>query len=555
MASVQLNDLLPNKKYRIQIRAKNEFSQYSPWSEVVEFTTPTIDENATDPYDLVSLFRTQVGDLSQSSIGGLIKSANFDGTIGSNGNITIGSEGTTGWAIDAAGYAVFNNVLARGNIEASSGTVGGWTIGSTSIYNQVGLNKTTLSTITSDSATQYAFEISHNMSPSLSYPYAYLKIGQYYGTYTDQNWSTVSAALPWIAIGSRAASVNSERNLYVWSVTPDSRSDTYLAGAPSIEFDDLNGSTAGFIGSYVDKTLSLESNTGDSYVSVSYDDNTAISARGGYPVNTYNRLYTSHAFNQSAYHAELDYGSYSANALDIKLARTSSSSYDYISLYADYDATNDLVFKLRGDGRISTDYGSGVVTGGADYAEYFEWEDGNPNNEDRVGHVVVINSNKKIEKFNSNVHDVSKILGVVSANPAFIGNASDLNWQSKYLTDEWGRLLWEEYSIVQWYGEPLGINDTKRKLVSYHTDRIPDNVTIPEEHQVVTVDDNGNTLMRKVLNPEYNSELEYISRENRKEWAVIGLLGILRVRPDQYKPSNWVKIRDISSNVEEWFIK
>ena len=41
------------------------------------------------------------------------------------------------------------------------------------------------------------------------------------------------------------------------------------------------------------------------------------------------------------------------------------------------------------DGRIYSDYGASV-TSGADYAESFEWADGNPNNEDRVGYSVVI---------------------------------------------------------------------------------------------------------------------------------------------------------------------
>ena len=51
-----------------------------------------------------------------------------------------------------------------------------------------------------------------------------------------------------------------------------------------------------------------------------------------------------------------------------------------------------------------------VSSGGADYAEYFEWEDGNINNDDRRGYFVTI-SNEKIKIARTNDY----ILGVVSA--------------------------------------------------------------------------------------------------------------------------------------------
>lgn len=75
--------------------------------------------------DLFLLYNTSVGDPSATvSNSGLLKSSNFDGTLGAGGNIVPGSEGNTGWAIDYAGYGVFNNVFVRGNITAASGTIG-----------------------------------------------------------------------------------------------------------------------------------------------------------------------------------------------------------------------------------------------------------------------------------------------------------------------------------------------------------------------------------------------------------------------------------------------
>lgn len=61
-------------------------------------------------------------DLSDDKIktGGLIQSANYDGTI-TNGAIT--KAGKNGWAIDYSGRAVFNNISARGAIEIIGGKI------------------------------------------------------------------------------------------------------------------------------------------------------------------------------------------------------------------------------------------------------------------------------------------------------------------------------------------------------------------------------------------------------------------------------------------------
>ena len=57
---------------------------------------------------------------------------------------------------------------------------------------------------------------------------------------------------------------------------------------------------------------------------------------------------------------------------------------------------------------------------GADYAEYFEWEDGNPNNEDRTClFVSIVHGTRKIKKAMTD----EDILGIVSLDASIIGNA------------------------------------------------------------------------------------------------------------------------------------
>lgn len=139
-------------------------------------------------------------------------------------------------------------------------------------------------------------------------------------------------------------------------------------------------------------------------------------------------------------------------------------------------------------------------TGGADYAEYFEWEDSNPNNEDRIGHFVALSSNGKIKIAMSG----DKIIGVVSGNASVVGNTFEDTWSGIYLHDVYGRPIKEEI----------------------------------EEERVVGVDEDGNeikeTVKRTVLkvNPDYDPNQTYIPRSQRPEWDIIGLLGQLIVIDD-----------------------
>ena len=40
-----------------------------------------------------------------------------------------------------------------------------------------------------------------------------------------------------------------------------------------------------------------------------------------------------------------------------------------------------------------------------------------------------------------------------------------------------------------------------------------------------------------------------------KEWSVVGLIGRVRLLKGQPVAPSWIKLRDMSDNVEEWFVK
>lgn len=122
--------------------------------------------------------------------------------------------------------------------------------------------------------------------------------------------------------------------------------------------------------------------------------------------------------------------------------------------------------------------GGAYKTNGADYAEYFEWLDGNTKNQDRVGLFVTLDGDK-IKLANKGDY----ILGVISANPSIVGNSAELDWHDKYKTDVYGRLIYDE------------------------------------SHNLI-------------LNENYNDTLEYVPRGARKEYSKVGLLGQLVVQDD-----------------------
>ena len=130
-------------------------------------------------------------------------------------------------------------------------------------------------------------------------------------------------------------------------------------------------------------------------------------------------------------------------------------------------------YRRNVDGTAS---GGTYSSNGADYAEYFEWYDDNINNEDRRGLFVTLNG----DKIKLASKDDTYILGIISCNPTVIGDSADLYWKDQYKRDV--------------FGIPIYSEESENNLV---------------------------------LNPDYDSNKEYIPRSDRKEWDPVGLMGKL----------------------------
>ena len=225
-----------------------------------------------------------------------------------------------------------------------------------------------------------------------------------------------------------------------------------------------------------------------------------------------------------------------------------SSGGDYTFLDCFSNNAADREFRIDSDGTVHAD--GAYSSSGGDYAEMFEWKDGNTSSEDRVGKTVVLDGNQI--RLSTSDDTQATIIGVVSARPVVLGDAQDEKWIGKYETDSYGRYVFEEYTQTEWTIEAdQGAKETK----SYQTDMIPSDVTVPDDAIVTSKDENGDKLMRRKRSSSYDETKTYTSRLKRKEYSAIGLVGKLRVNVGQRLGDRWIKMREISDTVHEYLVR
>lgn len=212
--------------------------------------------------------------------------------------------------------------------------------------------------------------------------------------------------------------------------------------------------------------------------------------------------------------------------------RPAGSDFDFMQCVSS-GRQGDKKFRFRGSGQA--DSAGSWRSGGADYAEWFEWGDGNPDNQDRVGHSVTLRDGKIWL-----ANDGDDVLGVISATPGVVGDNAEDQWAGKYLYDDFGRPLLEEYEIVTW--TEGGTEYT------FAMESIPPGAVPPPDAV-------RRTEKRPKLNPDWNPNTPYIPRSQRPEWTVVGLLGKLRMLKGQTVGEDWIKMADISGSVELWFVR
>lgn len=216
---------------------------------------------------------------------------------------------------------------------------------------------------------------------------------------------------------------------------------------------------------------------------------------------------------QSGFSGRAEIGLTGNDALSLKLSPDGSNFSDALVLdsasasaprarLSRPDAAGDLLLaEVAGTPQIRlTATGDGMAAGswqsaGADYAEFFEWSDGNPTGEDRRGISVVL-VGEKIRPAQTGETPI----GVISSAPALIGDTDLGEWPGKYLRDGFGR--------------PTG-----------------------------------------TLAPDFDPNQTYIPRKERPEWAMVGLLGKLTLRAGQPTDARWTRLQILEDELERWLVR
>ena len=254
---------------------------------------------------------------------------------------------------------------------------------------------------------------------------------------------------------------------------------------------------------------------------------------------------------------------YANEMITIAGNREESTAEEFIRM----NDSNDQQIIFRGDGNGFFD--GAADAGNADFAEYFESTDGSVI---AIGKTVVLDNGKVRASTDSD--NAADIVGVVRHRKTVgvVGNSAWSKWKGKYKVDDYGVPEYEDYTVTKWTeeftedAEPLVITYNREthnhsrikggKIDhSYQSDKIPSNLTVPDDAVVVNKDPKGNDLKRKILNDDYDASKEYVSREFRDEWNLIGLTGQVTMTKGQKTGDRWIKMRDISDSVEEWLVR
>lgn len=147
-------------------------------------------------------------------------------------------------------------------------------------------------------------------------------------------------------------------------------------------------------------------------------------------------------------------------------------------------------------------YGIGAWnSSGADYAELFEWLDGNPEYEDRAGLFVTLDG----EHIRIAGPEDDFIVGIVSATPSVVGDVYDDQWARMHMRDVFGRIIME-------------MQDFPAETIEHtHSDGTTETIEIrPARRELAPK-----------INPEYDHTIKYQGRTERPEWDAVGMLGKL----------------------------
>lgn len=257
--------------------------------------------------------------------------------------------------------------------------------------------------------------------------------------------------------------------------------------------------------------------------------------------------------------------SYASTMLNVNCARSATSSFQFAAFRSGGGSDNE--FRLDGDGNA---YADGAWTGGgAGIAHWLESETGETM---QLGTTVVFGEGDNIRAATPD-DNPALILGVVAPpeSCAVLANAGWNRWTNKYLVDDFGAHLFEEYPVWRWQEEitvpvycwrdetgewnrtqlsnmcPEGakIRTIYRKQMEWreteNESEAPDGLTPTIQH-------------RRALNPNYDPERKYTARAERPEWHAVKHRGRAAIRKGQPVNPRWRLLKEVSAQVSLWWV-
>lgn len=226
-----------------------------------------------------------------------------------------------------------------------------------------------------------------------------------------------------------------------------------------------------------------------------YKNSVIINGHGNY-VSGSNVLLAGN--NNKAYSNQTAFGHFSKLSTLESSDSGSASRTAFMIGNGSSDSSRSNAFRVNYNGTVYAT--NSTIATGADYAEYFEWADGNPDGEDRVGLFVTFDEQEPEKIKTASPGDY--ILGIVSGHPNTVGNG-DEDWRGRYVLDEFGRYIEETYEYKEVWQDKDGTKHVEtREGIRYKE------------------------------NPDYDPDELYIPREERPEWSAIGMVGVLSVYDD-----------------------
>lgn len=256
-------------------------------------------------------------------------------------------------------------------------------------------------------------------------------------------------------------------------------------------------------------------------------------------------------FNETTDRVSLDVRAehlgYASNVAQIRVARTGSTSFNFLSCTSEVDyavqGVGDAKFVVRGDGNVIAD---GAFTGGgADLAEYHESADGKaipPGTS-----LVLVEGTARVRPALAS-DDPRLIVGVVrpkQGGASLVMNAAETGWSGRWRRDPFGGLIEEYRPFVAW--------TEKRKAGApvehlYPAEAVPEGVKVPARARRIT-------LPVPVPAPDYDRGAAYLPRSAREEWVLVGKLGQIPVIDGQPLGDRWIRGARTAPGITLWEVR